>query len=143
MPKIIEENSQAVQSHLNIMQNVIQRMASNSGASKAWCITLVSAILVVVADKDKPEYAFIALIPTFLFLVLDAYYLGLEKGFRKSYNEFITRLHEKKIDNTDLFEVIPKGNLFKHFINSLGSFSVWPFYTTLIIMILITQRLVL
>jgi len=40
-----KENSQAVQSHLSIIQSVIQRMASNSTSSKAWCITLVSAIL--------------------------------------------------------------------------------------------------
>ena|SRR3989338_243886 len=57
-----KENSQAVQSHLTILQAVIQRMANNSSSSKAWCITLVSAILVIVADKGKPQYAWIAVI---------------------------------------------------------------------------------
>ena len=77
-----KENSEAVQSHLSILQSVIQRMASNSSSSKAWCITLVSAVLVIVADKGKPDYAYISFIPILLFLFLDAYYLALEKGFR-------------------------------------------------------------
>ena len=137
-----KENSQAVQSHLTIYQNVIQRMTSNSASAKAWCITLVSAILVIVADKSKPQYAMIAYIPTLLFLVLDTYYLGLEKGFRNSYNDFIRKLHKGKIESDDLFAVLPKGNMFGLFFKSLISFSVWPFYLTLIIMIYIAKCLV-
>ena len=136
-------NSQAVQSHLSILQSVMQRMASNSSSSKAWCITLVSAILVIVADKGNPNYALIAIIPTFLFLVLDAYYLGLEKGFRNSYNEFIGKLHREEINSTDLFAVVPKGSQIKLFFKSLISFSVWPFYLTLFFMIYIVKCLVL
>ena len=91
------ENSQAVQAHLSITQSVIQRMASNSTSCKTWCITLVSAILVVVADKGKPRYALIAVIPTVLFLVLDCYYLALERMFRRSYNSFIDKLHQGEV----------------------------------------------
>lgn len=143
MSKDFKENSQAVQSHLTIYQNVIQRMATNSTSSKAWCITLVSAILVIVADKAKPQYAMIAYIPTLLFLVLDTYYLALEKGFRNSYNSFIKKLHKGSIDSEDLFAVVPKGDMIKLFLKSLISFSVWPFYLTLIIMIYIAKCLVL
>src|SRR2546426_12383360 len=96
------EDSPAVQAHLSIAQSVIQRMATNSASSKAWCITLVSAILVIVANKDKPDYTWLAAIPTFLFLALDAYYLSLERGFRNSYNTFVGRLH-------NFFIVAPEG----------------------------------
>ncbi len=139
----IKEDSQSVQSHLGILQNVIQRMASNSSSSKAWCITLVSAILVIVADKGKPHYALIAIIPTILFFVLDSYYLALEKGFRNSYNNFISKLHNGAIEPDDLFAVIPKGKLSKLFLEAICSFSVYPFYFTLLIMIYITKILVL
>lgn len=138
-----KENPHAVQSHLSILQSVIQRMASNSSSSKAWCITLVSAILVIVADKGKPQYAWLAVIPNFLFLVLDAYYLALEKGFRDSYNEFICKLHAEEISANDLFAVTPKGNLMKLFLKGIISFSVWPFYVTLFLMIYIAKNLVL
>ncbi len=136
-------NSQAVQSHLNITQSVIQRMATNSSSCKAWCITVVSAILVIVADKGKSQYAYIAIIPNILFLVLDTYYLALEKMFRISYNDFIKKLHENVIDFSDLFVVIPKGNLIKMFFKSIISFSVWLFYLTLLIMILLAKEIIL
>ena len=71
-----QPNSSDVQTHLRILQDVITRMASNSRFCKAWCIALVSAILVFVARADmKPEYIWIALLPIAAFLVLDTYYL--------------------------------------------------------------------
>ena len=136
-------NSQAVQAHLGIMQSVIPRMAANSASCKAWGIALVSAILVVVADKGNPQYALIAIIPTILFLCLDAYYLALEKMFIKSYNVFIGKLHEGKVLASDLYAVSPSGNLFGTFFPSMLSISIWPFYLTLLAMILITQRIVM
>lgn len=138
-----KENSQAVQSHLTILQSVIQRMAANSSSSKAWCVTLVSAILVIVADKGKPQYAWLAFIPTILFLVLDAYYLSLERGFRNAYNAFIKKLHEQSLQPEDLFVVVPQGGMLRLFFLSLISFSVWPFYGTLAGMIYAAKALVI
>jgi hypothetical protein len=125
------QDSPAVQAHLNISQSVIQRMASNSGSCKAWCITLVSAVLVVIADKGKPNYAFIAGVPTILFFALDTYYLALERCFRDSYNAFIERLHAGKVVASDLYMVAPRGSVLRSFGISLLSFSIWPFYLTL------------
>ena len=137
------ENSQAVQTHLGITQSVIQRMDSNSASCKAWCITLVSAILVIVADKGNPQYSLIALIPTALFLILDTYYLALERMFRQAYNSFIDKLHKGKVVVSDLYAVTPAGNLFKTFFSSLLSFSIWPFYATLLAMIWIVKVVVI
>jgi len=139
----LKENSQAVQSHLTILQSIIQRMAENSASSKAWCITLVSAILVILADKGRPQYALLALIPVLLFLALDTYYLGLERGFRNSYNSFIRKLHHQKLQPEDLFVVSPQGNMFKMFFSSLRSFSIWPFYGTLVAMIYVAKALII
>ena len=136
-------DSQAVQTHLGIMQSVIQRMASNSALSKAWCIGLVSAVLVVVADKTDPDYAFIAAIPTVLFMVLDTYYLSLERRFIKSYNAFITKLHNGTLAADDLFAVVPAGPPLPSFLVSLTSFSIWPFYITLLVLVLLTRLLIL
>lgn len=140
--RLYGEESPGVQAHLSITQAVIQRMASNSASCKAWCITLVSAILVVVADKGKPEFALIALIPTLLFLVLDAYYLALERGFRDSYNAFIGKLHMGRVVAVDLYAVTPSGSVVKALIGSFRSFSIWPFYGTLVGMVLIVMKIV-
>ena len=88
---VLDPESSAVRTHLNIMQGVIQRMAENSRACKFWCVTIASATLVLVARTERPEYA---LIPSALFFILDAYYLALERRFRSSYSTF---LNEKTV----------------------------------------------
>lgn len=143
MSEELKETSTAVHAHLTIMQSVIQRMASNSSSCKAWCITLVSAILVIVADKGKPQYAWIAVIPTLLFYILDSYYLALEKEFRESYNNFVEKLHNRKIAVNDLFLVAPAGDIVGSFFKAVFSFSTFPFYAVLILMIYIAQTLVI
>ncbi|MBN1931714.1 MAG: hypothetical protein JW786_08925 [Desulfobacterales bacterium] len=134
------ENSDAVQAHLGISQAVIQRMAANSASCKGWCIAITSAILVLVADKSKPDYALIAFIPILLFLALDAYYLALEKRIRNSYNSFIDKLHRKGIESTDLYAIIPSGSASKAIGTALISFSIWPFYLTLMVMALVAWK---
>jgi hypothetical protein len=136
------ENSQAVQSHLAIMQSVIQRMAANSTSAKTWCITLVSAILVIVADKQRPQYIWLSLVPAMLFFGLDAYYLALERGFRCSYNAFIKKLHSNTLKVDDLFVVEPKGALAAHLVSAFRSLSIWPFYGMMFLVIVTTSMLV-
>lgn len=139
----LSETSPSVQGHLGILQSVIQRMAGNSTLCKTWCITVVSAILVIVADKGKPDFAFIALVPTLLFLGLDAYYLALEKAFRASYAEFVRKLHAGVAKAEDLYAVAPMGSYSKHQLEALKSFSVWGFYATLFVLIELARSVVL
>ena len=127
----VEIDSPSVQSYLTILQGVINRMAANSSSCKTWCVALVSAIVVVIADKGQPKYVSIAVVPLFLFLFLDSYYLGLEKRFRDRYNNFIQRLHSGDATVEDLFIVTP-GRGIRVFVKATGgalfSLSVWPFY---------------
>lgn len=139
----ISETSPSVQAHLGILQNVIVRMASNSTSAKTWCITIVSAILVVVADKKKPDFALLALIPSLLFLALDAYYLGMEKGFRNTYNSFVRKLHDGTLTSVDLFSVKPEGNPSRLQWEAIKSYSVWGFYVVLMAMVLLAKQYVL
>jgi len=118
-------------------------MASNSSASKAWCITIVSALLVIIADKGKPQFAWLAFMPTGLFFVLDIYYLALEKGFRNSYDAFITKLHVGDLETDDLYAVRPTGTMYKLCANATISFSTWPFYLTLFLLTYLAKTTVL
>jgi len=135
----IDPNAASIQTHLGIIQNVIQRMSANSSNCKAWCVSLVAAVLVIVADKGKPEYAWIALLPTIVFASLDAYYLALEKALRNAYSDFIAKLHNKQLAEEDLYSVKPMGNMSQLQIEALKSFSVWGFYLSLIALIAITK----
>ena len=135
----IDSEAASIQTHLGIIQNVIQRMSANSSSCKAWCVSLVAAVLVIVAGKNNSEYAWIALLPTIVFAALDAYYLALEKAFRNSYNNFIAKLHKKQLTEEDLYAIDPSGNMSHLQVKALKSFSVWGFYLSLIALIAITK----
>ena len=136
--------SSAVQAHLTIMQGVIQRMAENSRSCKVWCVTLVAATLVLVARTGDPRHALIALAPTVLFYLLDAYYLMLERRFRKSYNTFVGKVHAGDVCVSDLYAVTPEGSAVPGFLRSMSrSISVLPFYAAVVGTILLAWQLIL
>ena len=127
----LDPDSPAVQTHLSIMQGVIERMAENSRSCKLWCITIVSAILVFAArvESMSAEYAVIALIPIALLGCLDAMYLNLERSFRNSYNDFVDKMHDGQLVTSEIYRVKPLND---GFFKSLFSWSVLPFYLVLV-----------
>ncbi|OOP55196.1 MAG: hypothetical protein AYP45_16070 [Candidatus Brocadia carolinensis] len=141
----ITYESPSVQSYLNILQSIINRMAANSSGCKTWCITLVSAIILIIADKSKPAYLFISIVPIILFLFLDSYYLGLERLFRNLYNEFIKKLHSNIATIDDVFMVSPgtKTEILRAAFHSFSSIAVWPFYGLLGLMLYIVHKIIL
>jgi carbon starvation protein CstA len=158
-PQPITIESSAGHNYLDTLQDVIKRMAGNSSSCKSLCITLVSAIAVVITNKEKSSYVWITLIPVLLFCFLDSYYLGLEQGFRVTYNEFVKKLHNGVATTHDLFVVIPKAKMKKHqadgstletksfdpvdgTLKALTSFAVYPFYLTLLVLLLLGRFLV-
>lgn len=142
-PGNLSEGSPSVQSHLGILQGVIERMAANSTSAKSWCITIVSAILVVVADKNDPNYALLALMPAALFSALDVYHLAMEKGFRNSYDIFVKKTHNGTLTADDLYFVRISGKMRSLLWEACKSFSVWGFYAGLVVMIVLAKYLVL
>ena len=139
----LNHESSAVQKHLEIMQGVINRMAENSRSCKVWCVILVSAILVLVERSVEADHALIALAPTVLFYLLDAYYLSLERGFRSSYRCFVRRLHEGQLTASGIFYVYPTGSIWRGTLWAMfRSFSVPPFYAVVVATVLLAWRLI-
>ena len=139
-------DSPSVPSYLTILQTVIGRMATSSASCKTWCVSLVSAIVVIIADKGKPNYVWISVIPIVLFFLLDAYYLALERQFRSVYNDFIRKLHFGTATVNDVFFVAPRSGVSAtslSIIKASGSISVWPFYTLLALMLLVLRAWIL
>ena len=141
--QILNEDSSAVQAHLTIMQGVISRMAENSRSCKVWCVTLVAAVLVLVARTGEPQHALIALVPTLLFLFLDAYYLALERAFIRSQNAFVEKLHCFKLKPTALYRVAPTDMGLLLVGRCLGSVSIWLFYPLVVVTVILAWQLIL
>ena len=91
--------------HLELIQGVINRMASNSFRLKEWTVVLVSAILIFAAREDSGEAALIGLLPAAVFWGLDAYFLRRERLYRALYDH-VRMLEPHEIDlgmDTDMF----------------------------------------
>ena len=118
----------AVQSHLEMLQGVIQRMAENSRVCKLWSITAVSAVLFLAARTGIPWHTLIALIPLLLFFLLDVYYLSLERRFRSSYNRLLGMLQDGTYGLQEVYQIAPAGFSLGLLVNCLRSPSVYLFY---------------
>lgn len=142
-PMTIDVESSSVRTHLKLMQNVIMRMGENSRSCKAWCVTLVAAILVLVTRTGNANHALIALVPASFFFVLDAYYLSLERRFRMSYDDFVAKLHCGQVSIYDLYYTDVRGSKVREFFwAALQSFAVVPFYLGVILTILLAWQLI-
>jgi hypothetical protein len=143
-PTSMDPNATAIQTHLGFLQGIITRMATNSSNCKTWCVTLVSALLIFIADKNKPNFTWIALIPIVLFCFLDAFYLGQERAFRNNYKEFVQQLNNQQITTANIFQISPPSG-FKPLtatLSSLFSFAIYPFYLSLLLMIGLTYHFI-
>ena len=94
---MITENSNVtmedVRQYLQMLQDIINRMAANSSNCKAWAITLFTAMAALMIGVEvMRQWMWIILFPIVLFYYLDAYYLGLEKDYRNLEASFIKKL---------------------------------------------------
>lgn len=124
--------------HLDILQGLINRMAGNSSTCKNYCVTLVTGILALDQVKSAHGFTWLAMVPVLLFCFLDAYYLSLERHFIKQYSELIQRWQNDKLKSKHLFTIHPIGQrleIFGHVINAFGSYSIFPFYGALSLVI--------
>lgn len=132
----IHPDSPRVIAHINAMQDVIRRMSDNSRSCKLWCVTLVSAALVLTASMGDGIYPLLALVPILALGFLDVYYLSLEQRFRCAYSEFVSKLHDGSLDRTEVFVIKPRGAAVSHVWRSMRSTSVWVFYVSLVAVII-------
>ncbi|MFZ4699509.1 MAG: hypothetical protein ACOYMG_05625 [Candidatus Methylumidiphilus sp.] len=83
--------------HLQMIQGVINRMASNSFLIKGWSVTLVAALFALAAKDAKLAFVYLAYFPVCIFWILDGFFLHQERLFRKLYDG-VRVLEESAID---------------------------------------------
>lgn len=117
--------------HLELIQNVINRLANSSFFLKGWTVIFVAAVLGFATKDSKPHYVWLAAIPTLSFWVLDGFYLNQEGLFRRLY-DVVRETDEDEIDfsmNTVPFK--QSGDWFKAMFTKTLLF----FYLTILIVI--------
>lgn len=130
--------------HLEMIQLIINRMATNSFMLKGWSVTLVAGIFALSSKDANKMYFLVAYIPIVVFWCLDAYYLLQERLFRSLYNK-MRKLSEKEIDfsmDISLNEFdIPQNNYFNCLFSKTEVFFYCPLAFTSTGIIIITQTL--
>lgn len=130
----MEENRRK---HLEMIQNVIQRMANNSFLLKGWTVSLIVAVF-VLADKTMNQIYFgFTYIPVIAFWFLDAYYLQLERKYTTLYDD---ARQKKKVDfDLSIKAVNYKSTKKEHlrYSKCLFSASEWLFYIPIALLLTI------
>jgi len=125
--------------HLEFIQSVINRMASNSATLKGWSITLVAALFALAAKDINRAFVIIAYLPVITFWILDGYYLCKERGYRELYKE-VARKPESEID----FSMDISSCTEKHYWEkAIFSSTVTVFYLSLIVVMVIIMFLII
>ena len=127
--------------YISLLQENINRMASNSSNCKTWLVTLVAAILAIQLSSDElRNILWVALGLIVVFYLLDSYYLSLERKFIAVEKSFVQAALRKTED-------IASEGLYSFDIDGVSdnratiwsasiSPSTWPFYLTLFMIVL-------
>ena len=117
--------------HIEIVQNIIDRLANNSFYIKGWTITLLTALIAVYASTKNISFVILSILPVIIFWLLDSYYLWQERLFRKLYECIVNgeypsdySINLNQIDTNDI-----------KYISAVFSKTILPVYLGLIVII--------
>jgi len=115
--------------HLQFIQAVIARMATNSFLFKGWSITIASGLAAFAAVESRTALLVLVLVSTVLFWGLDGYYLWLERCFIELYKK-VAAQPEGEID----FAMTPdKTNAALEWFKTCRRPHLWLFYGVIIV----------
>ena len=111
--------------HLEFIQRVIDRLATDSFRMKGWAVVLVSALLVLLAREGCVEFAYIGFVPVLVFWGLDGYFLRQERLFRDLYD------HVRVLDEPDIDFSMGTNAFRRNWMGATFSRTLFPFYIAL------------
>lgn len=104
------EEKENLRFHLQIIQNTIDRMASNSFIIKGWSLTAFGGLFTLyITNQDKNwshNLLLLTLICALIFWGHDAYYLKIERQYRSLYKDVL----KTKNEDIDFSMTPPKSN---------------------------------
>lgn len=106
--------------HLEFIQGVVNRLATNSFRMKGWSVVLIAALFAFFAREGDNKFVPIGFVPVLFFWGLDGYFLWQERLFRALYDH-VRVLDETKVDfSMDIGRFRPSGHA------SGYSMNTWP-----------------
>lgn len=84
--------------YLEMIEAIISRLSSHSFSIKNWFVISLGGLLLYGLNNPGSKGLVVAFVVTTAFYLIDAYYLFLERCFRKKYNQALA-------DECDLFDL--------------------------------------
>jgi hypothetical protein len=123
--------------HLEMIQNIINRMAHNSFLLKGWSVMLISALFVLMKNQSTGDYLKLTLfLPLLAFWLLDGYFLQQERLYRKLYDK-TRKTKETEIDfsmNASIYK-----NKVDSWLKTCFSITLVIFYSPILILIVVVN----
>lgn len=119
--------------HLEMIENIIERMSKNCFQLKGWSMTLVAFVGTLCSKDNDKRFIVLAFIPIIVFWFLDSYYLQQERKYKSLYRE-VSEKDENEIDfnlNTSKVDFTEKEKKKNRYFSCLFSTSEFIFYGAL------------
>jgi hypothetical protein len=124
--------------HLQMLQAIIARMASNSFFLKGWSVTLTSGLFALASNKSNGVSVNVAFLPVLMFWALDGYFLRQERLFRRLYDA----VRARAIDNIDFsMDITPVSGQVSGWAGVCLSSTLLLFHGVLFLTVLLTSML--
>ena len=126
-----------VNKEVDLIQDVIKRMANISLGIKGWTVTLITAILILKPKEVELKSIYSAvLVVIIIFWALDSFYLKSERLYRALYKKRVAaRFENKQINLTEMYDLnTDKLKKWYDWPKAIFSKTMIPFYGVLFIL---------
>jgi hypothetical protein len=125
--------------HLELIQAVVNRLATSSFLLKGWTVVLVSALFALAAKDAKPVFLYVAFLPAVAFWGLDGYFLSQERLFRTLYDR-VRLLPADQVDFSMNVAAVASGA--RGWMSACFSKTLGAFHGSIIITIVLVASLI-
>lgn len=127
--------------HLEMIENIISRMANCSFLIKGWTLTIIAAVFGLAAKDSDIKFVIIAYMIIPCFWCLDGFYLSQERKYRALYDKVREREETQSDFSMDTREFKECRNSWfcSTFSKTLNIFYIPLFLTVLLIMFVFTK----
>lgn len=123
---------------LEMLQAVINRMASNSFVFKGWSVTIIAGLSAFATSDSSKKLLLVAFLATLLLWAVDAYYLSLERQYRLLYE----KRAKQKPKEISLSMKLPEYSKLKSWLKALFAPVLLGFYGAASVLIVVTVILI-
>ena len=126
--------------HLEMIQDIVNRLAKCSFLLKGWAVILVSALFALAAKDSRIYVIYLAYFPALAFWGLDGYYLWQERLYRKLYDK--VRVMDDSEVNFSM-DTTPVTDQVDPWLSVIFSKTILIFHGTIVATILIVMLIVI